>query len=108
ITRPPSSARVVRRCCSLLCPGWSRAWSGYAFEGVCLKHASLIKAALGIAGVQTTGAPWRHPGSKTESGKQIDLLIDPADSTINIFTFHLPPGQLARWFWRTVKTGQGA
>jgi hypothetical protein len=64
-------------------PKW-RAWSGYAFEVVCLKHASRIKAALGIAGVQTTEAPWRYAGSQTESGAQIDLLIDRADATITI------------------------
>lgn len=64
-------------------PKW-RASSGYAFEGVCLKHASRIKAALGIAGVQTTEAPWRHAGSETEPGAQIDLLIDRADDTISL------------------------
>ncbi len=64
-------------------PKW-RAWSGYAFEGICLKHASRIKAALGIAGVQTTEAPWRHAGSANDPGTQIDLLIDRADDTISL------------------------
>jgi len=64
-------------------PRW-RAWSGYAFEGVCLKHASRIKAALGISGVETTQAPWRHMGSETAPGAQIDLLIDRADNTISL------------------------
>lgn len=64
-------------------PKW-RAWSGYAFEGVCLKHASHIKAALGIAGVQTSEAPWRHAGSEADPGAQIDLLIDRADDTISL------------------------
>jgi len=64
-------------------PRW-RAWSGYAFEGACLKHASRIKAALGIGGVQTTESPWRHAGSEIAPGAQIDLLIDRADGTINI------------------------
>ncbi|MGC9451952.1 MAG: AAA family ATPase [Oceanipulchritudo sp.] len=85
-------------------PKW-RAWSGYAFEGVCLKHASRIKAALGIAGVQTTEAPWRHAGSKTGSGAQIDLLIDRADDTISlcemkfsegVFTIDKPYAQALR------------
>ena len=62
-------------------PRW-RAWSGYAFEGSCLKHAARIKAALGIGGVQTTEAPWRYTGSETTPGAQIDLLIDRADNTI--------------------------
>ena len=64
-------------------PRW-RAWSGYAFEGICLKHARQIKAALGISGVQTTEAPWRHHPATGESGAQIDLLIDRADDTINL------------------------
>jgi hypothetical protein len=64
-------------------PKW-RAWSGYAFEGLCLKHAPCIKAALGIAGIQTTESPWRHPGSDTTPGAQIDLLLDRADSSISI------------------------
>lgn len=64
-------------------PKW-RAWSGYAFEGVCLKHAPRIKNALGIGGVQTTESPWRHAGSDAAPGTQIDLLIDRADGTINL------------------------
>ena len=64
-------------------PKW-RAWSGYAFEAACLKHASRIKAALGIGGVQTSEAPWRHAGSEAAPGAQIDLLIDRSDGTINL------------------------
>lgn len=64
-------------------PRW-RAWSGYAFETACLKHASRIKAALGISGVQTTEAPWRHVASEAAPGAQIDLLIDRADDTISL------------------------
>lgn len=64
-------------------PKW-RAWAGYAFEGVCLKHASGIKAALGIAGVQTTETPWRVAGTDYAPGAQIDLLIDRADATISL------------------------
>jgi len=73
-------------------PKW-RAWSGYAFEGVCLKHASRIKAALGIAGVQTTEVPWRHAGSQTDPGAQIDLLIDRADNTISLCEMKFSEGQ---------------
>ena len=64
-------------------PKW-RAWSGYAFEGICLKHAQQLKVALGISGVQTTEAPWRHHPPKGETGAQIDLLIDRADETITL------------------------
>lgn len=55
-----------------------RAWSGYAFELVCLLHVQEIKSALGIAGVQTKVASWSSP--KT----QIDLLIDRKDQVITL------------------------
>ena len=67
--------------------GVHRAWSGLAFERVCLQHVGQIKAALGIAGVMTKQCAWRSdqknlgPG---ERGAQIDLLIDRRDDTINI------------------------
>ena len=67
--------------------GVHRAWSGLAFERVCLQHVGQIKAALGIAGVMTKQCAWRsdqknlRPG---ERGAQIDLLIDRRDDTINI------------------------
>ena len=42
-------------------PAW-RAWSGCAFEGVCLKHTRQLKQALGIAGVETSESAWfYHP-----------------------------------------------
>lgn len=69
--------------------GSRNAWSGYAFEQVCLHHISQIKKALGISGVlanvyswysrpfvDVTGAEWK--------GGQIDMLIDRADGAINI------------------------
>jgi len=73
-------------------PRW-RAWSGYAYEGACLKHASRIKAALGIGGVQTSEAPWRHIGSEAAPGAQIDLLIDRADDTISLCEMKFSEGQ---------------
>ena len=65
-------------------PAW-RAWSGYAFEGVCLKHAPQLKQALGIAAVETTEAAWDHrPREDDERGAQIDLLIDRKDAAVNL------------------------
>lgn len=55
-----------------------RAWSGYAFEMVCLHHVREIKEALGIAGVQTSVSAWRSKAA------QIDLLIDRRDHVINL------------------------
>ena len=65
-------------------PRW-RAWSGLAFESLCLKHVGRIKAALGIAGVSTDVAAWRYaPTDGGDEGAQIDLLIDRADACINL------------------------
>ena len=66
-------------------PAW-RAWSGYAFEGVCHRHAQQIEAALGIAGVQTEISSWIHVPDKASGlpGAQIDMLLDRADHCINL------------------------
>ena len=55
-----------------------RAWSGYAFEQVCLAHIPAIKKALGISGVQTQTSAWQGKGA------QIDLVIDRRDHVINL------------------------
>lgn len=60
----------------------NRAWSGYAFEQVCLAHETQIKKALGISGIETESCAWRS--SKGSGGAQIDLLIDRRDGVINI------------------------
>jgi hypothetical protein len=73
-------------------PRW-RAWSGYAFENLCLKHTACIKGALGIGGVQTSEAPWRHTGSADSPGTQIDLLIDRADGTISLCEMKFSEGE---------------
>lgn len=59
-----------------------RAWSGYAFEQVCLAHLDQIKQALGISGIQTRSSAWvgKHDGQKA----QIDLVIDRRDQVINL------------------------
>jgi len=75
-------------------PRW-RAWSGFAFESVCLKHTQQLKAALGIAGVNTTESAWRYlprPGAE-ERGAQIDLLIDRHDQTINLCEMKFADGE---------------
>lgn len=59
-----------------------RAWSGYAFEQVCLSHLPQIKKALGISGVYTTTSSWRSAAVK--SGAQIDLVIDRRDRVVNL------------------------
>lgn len=59
-----------------------RAWSGYAFEQVCLAHLDQIKQALGIHAIQTKSSAWvgSHDGQKA----QIDMVIDRRDQVINL------------------------
>jgi hypothetical protein len=65
-------------------PAWY-AWSGYAFENLCLQQISEIKKALGISGVQTETSSWRHaPVNSQDRGAQIDLVIDRRDGVINL------------------------
>ncbi len=59
-------------------------WTGYAFEGICLKHVPQIKKALGIAGIYATASSFFKKGTDEEQGVQFDLLIDRNDHTINI------------------------
>ncbi len=63
-----------------------RAWSGLAFEGICMKHIRQIKDALGIRMVETFHGPWYYYPKNTDSqqGAQIDLLIDRKDGIINL------------------------
>ena len=59
-----------------------KAWSGYAFEQVCLAHNEQIKKALGIGGIGTEISAWKNTQSK--DGAQIDLVIDRRDGVINL------------------------
>ena len=60
-------------------------WSGLAYERVCLQHEQQIKEALGVAGVDTNVYSWTYRAKdKTDTGAQIDLLLDRSDDVINI------------------------
>ena len=59
-----------------------RAWSGYAFEQVCLMHLDQIKQALGIRGIQTRSSAWI--GEADGQKAQVDLVIDRRDQVINL------------------------
>lgn len=64
-----------------------KAWQGYAFEGVCLKHARELQRALGIDNLVTSVGTWRFvPRAKSEKrrGAQVDLLFDRRDNVINL------------------------
>jgi hypothetical protein len=62
------------------------AWSGIAFERVCLQHVAQIKTALGISGVSTEVNAWRCAPDLDHGihGSQVDLLIVRRDQVINL------------------------
>jgi hypothetical protein len=59
-----------------------RAWSGYAFEQVCLANLSQIKEKIGISGVLKNAYSWVI--NNMENGAQIDLVIERNDKVINL------------------------
>lgn len=60
------------------------AWSGYAFENICMMHISQIKSALGISGVYTKHSSWKFNGNESLPGAQVDMIIDRADQIIHL------------------------
>lgn len=60
------------------------AWSGYAYENVCMMHLDQIKAALGISGVLTRHSSWKFKGDDALPGAQIDVVIERADQVIHL------------------------
>lgn len=62
------------------------AWSGRAFEALCLDNVDAIARALGISGVETHASAWQAPGA------QIDLLVDRADNVISVCEMKLTDG----------------
>ena len=60
------------------------AWSGYAFENICMAHIRQVKAALGVRGVYSITNSWMFRGNDALPGAQIDMIIDRADNTINL------------------------
>lgn len=62
-----------------------KSWSGFTFEGICLKHIHKIKQALGLNNVPCEVGSWYYrPKSPSEKGVQIDLLIDRSDGVITL------------------------
>lgn len=59
-------------------------WRGLAFEDVCFRHSTQIKAALGISGVQAEVLPWHTVADGRSAGAQVDMLIDRADRVLNL------------------------
>ena len=74
---------------NLLNTGKKNAWSGYAFEQVCLHHIDQIKFKLGISGIASNIYAWKQEGFTDADGNewaggQIDLIIDRGDRVINL------------------------
>lgn len=59
------------------------AWSGYAFEQLCLYHYRQIERKLGIEGMMTEAFSWTSE-RKDGTGAQIDLVIKRADRMVNV------------------------
>ena len=69
--------------------GEKNAWSGYAFEQVCLHHIRQIKNKLGITGVLSNVYSWSSKSFIDKDGTawkggRIDLLIDRRDGVIDV------------------------
>jgi hypothetical protein len=58
------------------------AWSGYAFELVCLLHADMILTKTGAGYVIANTWSWRS--GKKKGGVQVDLIIDRSDGIIDL------------------------
>jgi len=71
------------------------AWSGYAFENICMMHIAQIKTALGISGVYTKHSSWRYKGSDVLPRAQIDMVIDRADQIIHLCEAKFTKGNYA-------------
>lgn len=84
-----------------------RAWSGYAFEQVCLMHLSQVKNALGISSVQTQTSAW--VGSNGTDKAQIDLVIDRRDQVINLceMKFSIKSFTIEKAYAETLRTKIG-
>ena len=70
-------------------------WSGFAFEDVCRAHIRQIKNALGIGDVTTRESSWVVPGTETERGMQIDLVIDRDDRKICLCEMKFTQGKFS-------------
>ncbi len=64
-------------------PKW-KAWSGYAFENICLYHFEQIRESLSIKGMYSIASSFFALPKDGYSGTQIDLIIDRNDNSMNI------------------------
>jgi hypothetical protein len=69
--------------------GRHSAWTGVAFERVCLQHLPQLKVALGISGILASPSSWQ---SRSRDA-QIDLVIDRSDKVINLCEMKYASGE---------------
>lgn len=55
-----------------------KTWLGFSYETICLKHSEQIKKALRCDQIESKNYSWHNPEA------QIDLVIDRADSVVNL------------------------
>ena len=55
--------------------GSKNAWSGYAFEQVCLEHINKIKQKLGITGIASEVCSWQKKGNSSKNEITLDDLF---------------------------------
>ncbi len=81
-----------------------KAWSGFAFESVCLKHIAEIKKGLGVQIMHTVHSSWHNEEA------QIDLVIDRADNRIDIFElkFYQGPFEITKSYFEKLQQKQWA
>ena len=75
-------------------PAW-HAWSGYAFEALCLKHMHWIRTALNIP-ANAKATTWHHRSQKGSDlpGAQIDLLFDRPDGIVTLCEIKFSPSPI--------------
>ncbi len=69
---------------SLSSGGAFNAWSGYAFENICILHIDQILQSLGIGGLHADLSSWYFKGNQELRGAQVDLVIDRKDGIIHL------------------------
>ena len=80
--------------------GKRNAWSGYAFEQVCLHHIFQIKKKLGITGILSNVYAWSRKAFTDSDGGhwdggQIDLIIDRSDGVMNLCEMKYSNGEFS-------------
>ena len=83
LENPPTDQKFWEK--TIESPG-RRAWTGLAFERVCLQHSEQIRRKLGISGVLTDECSWQcsDDPDKGVYGSQVDLVIDRKDRVVNL------------------------